>query len=144
LKILAEKAHSLGIRLAVEDLPRTCLGNCSDDILYLLEGNPLLNVCFDTNHLLKQDNVEFIKAVGNRIITLHVSDYDFIDERHQLPGEGKNNWNAIINELEKVNYSGPFLYEVSSKASPNHRTGPELKPKDLRENHLMLIENYIK
>ena len=143
LTILAQRANILGIRLAVEDLPRTCLGNCSDDILFLLKDNPLLKVCFDTNHLLKQDNVEFIKTIGNKIITLHVSDYDFIDERHQLPGEGKNNWNAILKALEDIGYNGPFLYEVSYKATPKHRVGPDLKPKDLKLNHQMLIDNYI-
>lgn len=113
LKTLAAYAKSFGMRLAVEDLPRTCLGNCSDDMLYLLNNNPDLNVCFDTNHLLKQDNTEFINIVGDRIITLHVSDYDFIDERHQLPLMGKNNWKSIITALENAGYNGPWMYEVA-------------------------------
>ena len=112
LKTLAEYAKSHNIRLAVEDLPRTCLGNCNDDIMYLLNANPELNVCFDTNHLLKQDNTEFINIVGDRIITLHVSDYDFIDERHQLPFVGKNNWKSVITALENAGYNGTWMYEV--------------------------------
>lgn len=133
LKILAEHAKSSGIKLAVEDLPRTCLGNCSDDMLYLLKDNPDLNVCFDTNHLLKQDNTEFINIVGDRIITLHVSDYDFIDERHQLPFTGKNNWKSVITALENAGYNGPWMYEVS-------RSKFNLTFEDLYNNYIQLGE----
>ena len=87
---LCEEAKKYGATICVEDLPRTCLGRCSDDILELLKAHEDLRVCFDTNHLLGEDNVEFIKKVGEKIVTLHVSDYDFINERHWLPGEGKH------------------------------------------------------
>lgn len=114
LKILAAYAKELGMRLAVEDLPRTCLINHSDEALYMLKDNPDLYIVFDTNHLLGQDNVEFIEAVGDRIITLHVSDYDFIDERHWVPLEGKIDWKALINALEAKGYCGPWMYEIAS------------------------------
>jgi sugar phosphate isomerase/epimerase len=89
-------------------------------------------VAYDTNHLLIQDNVEFIEAVGGRIITLHVSDYDFIDERHAMPLEGKNDWKAIISALEEAGYNGPWLYEISSKG--------KYEPRDLKENHIKLSQ----
>lgn len=131
LRELAEYAESFGIHLAVEDLPRTCLGRTSADILYLLENNPSLSVCFDTNHLLMEDNLTFIRAVGSRIITLHVSDYDFIDERHLMPLKGKNDWKAILAALEGVGYRGPFLYEVSG-------ADPALTHASFHENHMAL------
>jgi len=89
LNALAEFAHAHSAVIAVEDLPRTCLGNSSADILELLSANDKLRVCFDTNHLLEEDNLHFLQTVGDKIITLHVSDYDFLNERHWLPGEGK-------------------------------------------------------
>jgi sugar phosphate isomerase/epimerase len=131
LRILADMAKRAGMRLAVENLPRTCLGNHSRDILYLLEVDDLY-AAYDTNHLLIQDNVEFIGAVGDRIITLHVSDYDFIDERHWLPLEGKNDWKAIVAALDAAGYDGPWMYEVSSKGM--------YTPGDLRENQLKLSQ----
>lgn len=112
LKKLAEAAKSFGMKLAVENLPRTCLGNYGDDMVYLLKDNPDLYAVFDTNHSLKQDNAEFIRAIGDRIVTLHVSDYDFIDERHLLPFKGKNNWKTIITALDEAGYNGPWLYEI--------------------------------
>lgn len=112
LSRLAEIARRNGAFIAVEDLPRTCLGNCSDEILDLISADSSLRVCFDTNHLLGENQVDFIKKIGDKIITLHVSDYDFIDERHWLPGEGNSDWSAIYKTLQEFGYSGVWLYEV--------------------------------
>jgi len=109
---LAEAASRCGGVMAVEDLPRTCLGRNSDEILDLISADDRLRVCFDANHLLGEENPDFIRKVGSKIITTHISDYDFINERHWLPGEGKNDWPAIIEALKEVGYSGPWLYEI--------------------------------
>ena len=111
---LAAYAKDLGMRLAAENLPHTLVRD-SKEALYLLENNPDLYMVFDTNHSLCQDNAEFINAVGEHIITLHVSDYDFISERHLLPFDGKNDWKGIITALENKGYAGPWMYEVGSK-----------------------------
>lgn len=115
LDALAEYAHERGAVICVENLPRTCLGRDSKDILELLSANPKLVACFDTNHLLSEDPIKFIKAIGNKIVTLHVSDYDFKNERHWLPGEGLLDWQSILSALYEVGYSGPWLYEIDLK-----------------------------
>lgn len=112
LNELAEFAKEYGAVIAVEDLPRTCLGRNSDDIKELISANDALRVCFDTNHLLTEDTVDFIHNVGDKIITLHVSDYDKINERHWLPGEGVVNWKELVNALVDIGYNGPWLYEI--------------------------------
>ena len=134
LAILAELAESLGVILAVEDLPRTCLGNCSDDMVELLSAHPALGSCLDTNHLLGEDTAAYVRRVGNRIVTTHVSDYDFINERHWLPGEGKQDFFAILEALGEVGYRGLWLYELGLK-TPHTITRPrELTYADLLEN----------
>lgn len=109
---LAEVSKQNGVILAVEDLPRTCLGHTSDEILELISVHDNLKVCFDTNHLLFEKNVDFIKKCGEHIVTTHFSDYDFLNERHWMPYEGKNDWISIITALEEVGYSGPLLFEL--------------------------------
>lgn len=104
-------AKAAGVTLCLENLPRTCLCRTSDEMLQFLDAIPDLRVVFDTNHSLKEDNVHYIRAVGGKIVTLHVSDYDFVDEKHWLPMEGKNDWPAILGALEEMDYSGRFLYE---------------------------------
>ena len=100
LAALADFAAQFNAVIAVENLPRTCLGRDSKDILELLSAHDALRVCYDTNHLLGEDAVRFIEAVGDKIITTHVSDYDFLNERHWLPGEGKVNWQEILPAAE--------------------------------------------
>jgi len=127
---LTENAKKLGMQLALENLPRTCLCRNHDEMLYFLERIPDLKVCFDMNHNLSESNIDYIKAVGDKIITLHVSDYDFIDERHWLPGNGKNDWGKIIETLESVGYAGRFLYEVKLNG---------VTCEDIAENYRMLL-----
>ena len=111
---LCDTAKENGVALCLENLPRTCLCRTSDEMLAFLRQIPDLKVVFDTNHSLTEDNVHYIRAVGEKIVTLHVSDYDFINERHLLPFEGKNDWPAILAALEEVGYQGRFLYELRS------------------------------
>ncbi len=113
---LSEFAKQYNAVIAVENLPRTCLGRDSRDMLELLSAHPDLRCCYDTNHLLSENAPDFIRAVGDKIITTHVSDYDFLNERHWLPGEGKVDWQKIIAALRDVAYKGPWLYELGFNA----------------------------
>lgn len=109
--VLARQAALRDMVICVEDLPRTCLGNCSEEMKELISGDPALRICFDVNHLLKESHKSFVDAVGDKIVTLHLSDYDFLDEKHLLPGEGKINWYELADLLEQIDYKGPFLFE---------------------------------
>lgn len=136
---LAEWAHQHGSVICVEDLPRTCLGRTADEMLELLSADDRLRVCFDVNHLLTSNgstHAECVQKLGDKIVTLHLSDYDFIDERHFLPGNGLINWNEVITLLEDADYSGPFLYEVSQTNAPGPLDYAELKKRQ------MAIKNY--
>lgn len=138
LSKLAPVAASVGATLAVEDLPRTCLGNCSQDILELLTADPRLRVCFDTNHLLGETIADFVRRVGKYIVTVHVSDYDFIDEKHWMPGEGKIDWVELMDLLDEIDYRGVFLYELGlCGARAPERIRP-LTYRDFPRNHAEL------
>ena len=109
---LAGNAAALGAVVCVEDLPRTCLGRDSGEMLDLLSADPRLRACCDTNHLLTEDLPGFIRRLGDRVETLHVSDYDGKDEKHWLPGEGVLPWPEVLAALAEVGYKGPWLYEI--------------------------------
>ena len=126
LAALAESAEKYGATVYVENLPRTCLGKNSYEIAELLSAHPALRACFDTNHLLCEDPLDFIRKIGKKTETLHVSDYDFVNERHWLPGEGKVNWRALIAALREMDYSGVWLYEIGFKCPKTI-----LRPRDL-------------
>ena len=126
LKILSDICKKNGCVLCIEDLPRTCLGRDSDEMLRFMETNPDLRICFDVNHLLREGHVDFVKKVGKWMVTTHISDYDFTDEKHWFPMDGKIDWKELQAALEEVDYNGPFLYETMPKeytwadVKPNH------------------------
>ena len=141
LKQLAEVADKCMVTLAVEDLPRTCLGRNSDDMLELVSADERIKMCFDTNHLLGEDIVEFVNKVGDKFITTHVSDYDFVNERHWLPGEGDINWTELYEALVKVGYKGPWLFELGFDTPKSIKRDRDLTCEDFARNAKELFEN---
>lgn len=111
LSELAEYANTLGLTIAVETLPRLCLGNSTDEMEELMKANDKLRICFDVNHIELGTQKEFLERLGDKIVTLHISDYN-IPDNHLLPFEGKIDWKEFIIALDKANYNGVFMYEA--------------------------------
>jgi sugar phosphate isomerase/epimerase len=115
LATLAKMAEASGVKIAVELLPRTCLGNTAEELMQLVEAYPheLVGICLDTNHLADASKLpEYVKILQHRLITTHISDYDDIDEKHWMPFCGVVDWGAFANALDEVKYHGAFIYEV--------------------------------
>ena len=134
LKTLAQEAADRNVTVCAEDLPRTCLGRDSAEILELIGVDERLRVCFDTNHLLTEDPADFVRRVGKKIVTLHVSDYDGIDEKHWLCGEGITDWPALTAALRETGYAGPWLYEVGFDAPASMPRSRRLTCADFARN----------
>ncbi len=111
LDTLARRARKMNAQIALEALPRTCMGNTSREILAIVNGLDSVGICLDTNHVFQEKVDDFIRGVGPRIVTLHIADYDGKDEKHWLPGKGVNDWTAIASALQETGYRGPFLFE---------------------------------
>ena len=113
---VAQLARDAGCRLAVELLPRTCLGNSADELLYLLEAlDPsAVGVCLDVNHLMDRfaSLPDVVHRLGSRLLALHISDYDGIDEKHWLPMRGVIDWVAFLSALSRRGFAGPLNYEA--------------------------------
>ena len=116
--------------IAVEDLPRTCLFNTAKEGLGIVDTVPGARVCVDVNHFLQEDTVDAVLALGSRIITTHISDHDYVDERHWLPGEGKIDWMRLLAAFEKIGYDGVFNYELDND------------PAEVKENYEKLFAEY--
>jgi sugar phosphate isomerase/epimerase len=122
LERLAAAAQDLDVRLAVECLPRSCLGHTAAEVLAIVgDLDPkTVGVCIDVNHLnlREPDIAAAVCLLGPRLLTLHCSENDGVDERHWLPGApgGVIDWPAFAGALHEVGYTGPFLYEVRAPA----------------------------
>ena len=131
---LADVANRCGAIIAVENLPRTCLGRSAAEMVRLTEIDPRLGICFDTNHLLGEEPISFVHRLGAKIVTTHVSDYDMVDERHWLPGEGRVNWPSLIQAMAAIDYRGVWLYELNFKAPKSISRPRDLTCEDFASN----------
>lgn len=111
LNYLTDKTN---VQICIENLPRTCLLNTTQELNELLKKVPKVCVCLDTNHFLTEKTEDAILKIGNVIKTTHVSDFDYIDEKHWLPTQGSIDWQKVIGALEKIGYNGVFNYELCS------------------------------
>ena len=120
LSRLVPLAQEANVQLAVELLPRTCLGNTATELQELVADVPTEQVgfCLDSNHLADPRELsDTVRQLGTRIITLHTSDYDGIDERHWMPFAGIVDWGGYANALRDVGYAGAFVYETKAEGN---------------------------
>lgn len=132
---LAEAAAAEGVTVCVENLPRSCLGNRAAELAQIVAADPRLRVCFDTNHLMGETHAAFLALLGPLIATTHISDYDFTNERHWLPGEGRIDWRALADGLDAIGYADAFNYELDFRGNPKTvARDRDLTPADLVRN----------
>ena len=130
IEAIADRVGEAGGRMAIELLPRTCLGRSAAELLELLDGvDPeTAGVCLDTNHLMDRFKSlpDVVHCLGPRLFALHCSDYDGVDEQHWPPdlspargalspargARGVIDWAAFLAALRAVGFPGPFHYEA--------------------------------
>ena len=136
---LKKYADQIGAQLCIENLPRTCLGNTPEELLEIIKDIPGVKVCFDTNHYTKGTTGHFVETVGERIGTIHASDFDFVNECHWLPTQGDIQWGKLMHALEGIGYEGVFMYEAT-KDHENDNTRPT--PERVVETFNKIINDY--
>jgi sugar phosphate isomerase/epimerase len=138
LALVGKRAQASGRRIAIEYLPRTCLGNHLDELISLLDrlDDDTFGVCLDVNHLMGRyvELPQVVRALGKRLIATHISDCDALDEKHWLPGKGVLDWPGLIGALREIGYTGPFTYECEVPGDT-----PAVKLAALKENFTWLI-----
>ena len=104
-------------KICIENMAGKFFLDTSDKMLDFLAQCPKAYTCVDVNHFYFETPQDAILKYGNKIGTVHISDYDFVRERHFLPKEGKIEWQKVLSALEKAGYQGVFNYEVLEKYS---------------------------
>ena len=148
---LDEYMKKQGLTLALENLPRSCIGNSIAEMMKITNALPTLKLCFDCNHFTTIKPNEFLlplqrkfpafrkklnpvtdtaesyaKQFADKIVTVHISDYDGINERHWLPAQGIIDFKSISASLEKAGFHAPIMFEPDSVCRGIITTGKEL------------------
>lgn len=122
LRKLCDFCKPYGITVAVETLLECCIGGGGDEpenrvreMRYIMEkvGRDNVGICLDNNHFIKSSNIDFVKELGQYVVTTHFSDYDGVEERHRFPGDGITDWKLLTSLLTEKGYNGPWVFEVS-------------------------------
>ena len=121
-------------KICIENLAGRGFLDTSDKRLDFLSRGKDAYTCVDVNHFYYEKPETAIAKYGEKIGTIHVSDYDFVKERHQLPKEGKIEWNKVLDALKNAGYQGVFNYEVSEKYTPE----------TIRRNYTELFDEFNK
>ena len=114
---LAPVAAEIGAVLCIENLPRTCLGKNGQEMMKIIDGFDNVGICFDVNHLLYQNHADFLSSISKGSIkTVHISDYNFTDERHLIPGVGHIEWAPVWKGIKDNGYKGVMMFECDGSA----------------------------
>lgn len=109
-------AEEAGVKLALENMLPGHPGCEIRHILEILErvDSPSLGVCFDSGHAHVCGKMkEFMSAVGERMISIHMQDNDGTRDMHLQPPYGTIDWRAFVEVLQNVNYELPITIEAA-------------------------------
>lgn len=138
IKSLKELVGTTKNMVCLENMTRTLLCNTVEETMEIVQQVEGLKICVDVNHFLHDMPEDAILRFGDRVGTIHISDHDFINEMHRMPGLGKIDFMKVINALEKIGYDGAFNYEVTMSVG-----GYILcTPKEIKENYIQLFKKY--
>ena len=106
LSRLGEQAHAADVQLALELLPRTCLGNTADELEVLLADVPSeqAGFCLDTNHL--GDASQLIPTVKQLARISHTGSIHKVDWGVFVGGVGNTSGHGWDAKVEIVSRRG--------------------------------------
>lgn len=110
---LVKEAEKLDVTLALENI----FNEGPAVLKKLLEeiNSPRCGFCFDTGHWLlfsKSDWREWIEALGNRLVEVHLHDNNGARDQHLPPGDGKFDFSGFFHLLSTQRLTPLYTLEV--------------------------------
>lgn len=117
LEQILPRAEELGVTLAIENKQRGSnrdLILTPEEHLELLERFPGLKACLDFGHLhtLGLDPAEFARALGKKLVHVHIHDNRGQSDEHLPLGKGTLEWRRCLRALEGIGFSGRIILEI--------------------------------
>ena len=119
------RAKNLGVKIAIENMwgrhkdnkDRIVKSVCSDaaELNRYVDGldDSFVTACLDIGHagLVGESADGMIRAIGDHLGALHISDNDFTRDLHIMPYTGKINFDRVTSALASVGYRGDITLE---------------------------------
>ena len=119
-KTLAQMGEKYGVRIAIKNLMRSF--ERGEELKSIIEavGDENFGACVDTGHcnLSAETAPDMIRALGSRLIALHLNGNHGDFNQHIIPGMDQIDWQSILEALADIGYDGDFTIQASS-----HDTG---------------------
>ena len=112
---LWEKAEKLGLNIALENLPAKYyffMSKAEDFARFYRETNLSVGIVFDLGHANLESQIEpFFNLLTDKIVHIHASDNNGVEDEHLGIGRGKINYNWVAEKLNKVGYNKSVIIE---------------------------------
>lgn len=114
--LLDKLTEEYQINVAIHNHPKPSHYYSPERVLEAIEGHsPRIGACADTGHWMRSgiNPVEALRKLEGHIISSHFKDLDKLDRSgHDVPfGTGKGDVKAMLAELKRQNFRGPFSIE---------------------------------
>jgi len=112
---LWEKAEKLGLNIALENLPAKYyffMSKAEDFARFYRETNLSVGIVLDLGHANLETQIEpFFNLLTDKIVHIHASDNNGVEDEHLGIGRGKINYNWVAEMLNKVGYDKSVIIE---------------------------------
>ena len=110
----AEEARDAGLTLCLENVS-WCYLRQPEQVETIREADMPVAFTFDAFQAGESgvEPSDLVHAMGDRLRTVHLSDYRPHGPRHLLPGEGDVDWPALMRALQATGYGGPLILETA-------------------------------
>jgi D-psicose/D-tagatose/L-ribulose 3-epimerase len=119
LRVLAEDAAGMGIKLCVEHVPGRALATAKEGLAFIEQVNhPNLYLLLDVGHSLlsKEKAWEIVAAAGKRLGYVQMNDNDGRNDRHWALLDGRLTYADLqktLEALKEAGYEGTLGLELS-------------------------------
>ncbi len=112
---LWEEAEKLGLNIALENLPAKYyffMSKAEDFARFYRETNLPVGIVLDLGHANLEDQIEpFFNLLTDKIVHIHASDNNGVEDEHLGIGQGKINYNWLAETLNKIGYDKSVIIE---------------------------------
>lgn len=125
LKELVKFANTLNIQLMLENAALERREVHLKNFSYIIDNVPGLKVNIDISHAFLSGGMQliadFIKHFGKKIIHLHFSDNSGRHDEHLSIGNGKINYEKVVEMIKEINYDDSITFEIFEPPRSNAR-----------------------